>query len=113
MRQIDITVRGQEVTLLARWILRRLKVERAKVEKMKLPTCADGEGDEVAEDGNMEGAEIGRRKPPLGPKKVAKWERVRSIEGRTRKQGNDESVVTKLYLPFMMFHQHLFENQYS
>lgn len=61
VRQIDITERGREVTL-ARWILRRVRVETVRVVKMALPS-----GGRVAKRGGND---------VQAPKKVASWERV-------------------------------------
>lgn len=60
--QIDITARGQE-TVLARWILHRVKVERVRVVQPSLP------GDGVGGKGVSGTA-------PRAPKMVASWKTV-------------------------------------
>ena len=67
-KQVDITARGREVTL-AKWILRRVKVERNRVVETALP----GGG------GGWNGSE-GEAKKKRAPKSVARWERVSNHE---------------------------------
>lgn len=61
--QIDITARGRE-TILARWILRRVKVERVRVVEASLP----GDGG-----GGKDGASTAAQR---APKTIASWKTV-------------------------------------
>lgn len=64
LKQIDITERGREVSL-ARWILRRVKVETIRVVKAALPSGGGGGGE-------------GQKRSQRAPRQVASWERVRT-----------------------------------
>ncbi|CAM9833140.1 unnamed protein product, partial [Ectocarpus sp. 12 AP-2014] len=65
---IDITARGREVTL-ARWILRRIKVDRVRVVEVALPS--GGGGGRGGWDGNET-----EQKQKVARRPVARWERV-------------------------------------
>lgn len=64
-KQVDITSRGREDTL-AKWILRRILVEKVRVVEVALPSGGGGRGWDSGEAGKKKGA----------PKSVARWERV-------------------------------------
>eukprot|EP00752_Nemacystus_decipiens_P013301 g11781.t1 len=62
---VDITARGREVTL-AKWILRRVKVEKNRVVEVALPSGGGRSGWDGSKDDKKKRA----------PKSVARWERV-------------------------------------
>lgn len=71
--QVDITARGREVTL-ARWILRRIKVEKVRVVGVALPSGGGGSGWDSSEAEKTKKTTTTKKKRT--PKSVARWERV-------------------------------------
>ncbi|CAM9624757.1 unnamed protein product [Ectocarpus sp. 6 AP-2014] len=65
---IDITARGREVTL-ARWVLRRIKVDRVRVVEVAMPSGGGGGR------GGWDGSET-EQKQKVARRPVARWQRV-------------------------------------